>query len=112
MTGLWITSGVCVLLAVLLFCGRCGFIIIGYNTAPPEVKEKYDKKKLHRAVGILFLVLAAMTAALAVWYELLQKVYGYAAVIAIAACMFYCLGYCKKPEENAPEDGADKPGQV
>ena len=46
MTGLWITSGVCVLLAVLLFCGRCGFIIIGYNTAPPEVKEKYDKKKL------------------------------------------------------------------
>ena len=41
MTGLWITAGVCVLLAILLFCGKCSFIIIGYNTAPPEVKAYF-----------------------------------------------------------------------
>ena len=114
MIGLWITAGICVLLAILLFCGKCGFIIIGYNIAPPEVKAKYNKKKLYRAVGIMFLVLAAMTAVLAVWYEPLKKIYSYAAVIAIAACMFYCLGYCKYPEAEPPaedrpeEDGSDR----
>lgn len=109
MTGLWITAGVCVLLAILLFCGKCSFIIIGYNTAPPEVKAKYNKKKLHRAVGILFLVLAAMTAVTAMYFELLKTVYSYAAVIAIVACMFYCLGYCKYPEETQEQEaGAEE----
>jgi hypothetical protein len=108
MTGLWITAGLCVLMAVLLFCGKGGFIIIGYNTAPPEVKATFNRKKLYRAVGVLFLVLAAMTAAAAMWFELLHKVYTYAMVIAIAACMFYCLGYCRTQQDGAGQDDKEK----
>ena len=43
------------------------------------------------------------------YFELLKTVYSYAAVIAIVACMFYCLGYCKYPEETQEQEaGAEE----
>lgn len=102
MTGLWITAAVCVGLAILFFCGKGGFLIMGYNTAPPEEKKRYDKKKMFRAMGVLMLVLAAMTVAFALYYEPLKKFYTYGMVGAILVCMFYILGCCKE-KDGDPE---------
>ena len=105
MIGLWITAAVCVVLAIVFFCGKGGFLIMIYNTAPPEVKAKYRKKRLFRAMGILMLAIAAMTVALALYFEQLQKLYTYGVVGELLICMFYVLGYCKEDDgtdENRP----------
>jgi uncharacterized BrkB/YihY/UPF0761 family membrane protein len=107
MIGLWITAAVCVALALLFFSGRGGFLIMGYNTAPPEKKALYHKDKLFRAVGVLMLVLAAMTAALALYYEPLKRLYTYGVVGAILVCMFYVLQCCRE-EDSAPSQPEEK----
>ena len=59
---LWAIS-ISVLLVLAIFglvfrAGKGAFLIAGYNTAPKEEKERMDEKKLCKAVGNLFLILA------------------------------------------------------
>ena len=59
---LW-TISIVVLLVLAIFglvfrAGKGAFLIAGYNTAPKEEKERIDEKKLCKAVGNLFLILA------------------------------------------------------
>ena len=61
MMPLIIIVGTILLLAILglvLRSGKGAFLIAGYNTASKEEKEKTDEKKLCKAVGNLFLILA------------------------------------------------------
>lgn len=56
-----INTGIILMLAVfgLVFrAGKGAFLIAGYNTASKEEKDKIDEKKLCKAVGNLFLILA------------------------------------------------------
>ncbi len=48
-----------VLLAIVFFCGKCAFLIAGYNTASPEEKANVDEKALCRAMGGMMLACAA-----------------------------------------------------
>lgn len=57
-----INVGTILLLAIfglVIRSGKGAFLIAGYNTASKEEKEKTDEKKLCKAVGNLFLSLAA-----------------------------------------------------
>ena len=47
-----------VILGLVFRAGKGAFLIAGYNTAPKEEKDKIDEKKLCKAVGNLFLILA------------------------------------------------------
>ena len=37
-----------IVFAIIFYKGKGGFLMAGYNTAPKEVKAKYDIKKLNR----------------------------------------------------------------
>jgi len=45
-------------LGALLFSGRGGFLIAGFNTLTPEERAKYDQKALCRFVGKLLFALS------------------------------------------------------
>lgn len=60
----WIIVGIFIILSVVLISGRGSWLIAGYNTASEEEKEKYDEKKLCRAVGVMLLLIALATAGL------------------------------------------------
>lgn len=57
----WIVWGVFVVLVTIsatLLSGHGANLIVGYNTASKEKKEKYDEKKLCRVIGIGMLIIA------------------------------------------------------
>lgn len=60
-----ITMAVFVLLGVTFSCGKGGSLIAGYNTSPPQEKEKYDERALCRAMGRLMFALAACAGVMA-----------------------------------------------
>lgn len=47
-------------LSVVFFCGKGSVLISGYNTLSPDEKEKYDEKKLCKAVGVVCAVCFVM----------------------------------------------------
>lgn len=62
---LLILALVFLVIAIFLFTGKGAWLIAGYNTASQAERDKYDKKKLCRAVGLLCLLCCAMMCALA-----------------------------------------------
>ena len=69
MAGIIVDGVLCVLclaISAILLSGHGAWLIAGYNTASKEEKEKYDSKKLCRAVGTFMLLPAVMTAGLGV----------------------------------------------
>ncbi len=49
-----------VVLAVFLFFGKGGWLIAGFNTASPEEKSHFDRKKLCRAFSVVCLVISLL----------------------------------------------------
>ncbi len=47
-------------MGILLFQGKCSWLIAGYNTLSKEEKEKYDERKLCRGTSIVCLVISIM----------------------------------------------------
>lgn len=67
MTSIIIDGVLCVLcfmLSAVFLSGHGSALIAGYNTASNKEKEKYDSKKLCRAVGVFMLLPAVITAGL------------------------------------------------
>lgn len=58
-------AGVFLVMGVFLLFGKGSWLIAGYNTATPEEKAKYDRKKLCRATGVLCEIICAMLGAMA-----------------------------------------------
>lgn len=48
------------IIGIFLFNGKGKWLIAGYNTASKEEKQKYDEKKLCRAMSLLCMVCCAM----------------------------------------------------
>lgn len=48
------------ILSIVLFCGKGGWLIAGYNTMDDEEKQKFDEKKLCKAAGFVCLVCCIM----------------------------------------------------
>ena len=53
---------VCIVLSILIFIGKCDFLIAGYNTASKEEKAKYHTKRIRFVLGTCFLLLAGLMA--------------------------------------------------
>lgn len=51
----WIVFGLFVLITISLLSGKGAWLIAGYNTMSKEEKESFDKKKLSKFAGVLFL---------------------------------------------------------
>lgn len=85
------------LIALLLFTGKGSWLIAGYNTSSKEEKEKYDQKKLCRAMGIMCATIAVMTGILA-WIddESYATIYAIVLCIIVITTLFYANTKCKK----------------
>ncbi len=51
----WIVFGLFVLITISLLSGKGAWLIAGYNTMSKEEKDRYDKEKLSKLVGVLLL---------------------------------------------------------
>ena len=60
-------------LSVLFFMGKGKNLIAGYNTMSEKEKSQYDENKLLRSMGIIALICAVMTYALAVFGYLVER---------------------------------------
>lgn len=85
------------IMSLLFFIGKGGFLIAGYNTAPKEEKEKYDDKKLNKAMGIMTTTLAAfMGLMLLVNSELYEMIIGILTTVALIPGLIYMNTKCMK----------------
>ncbi|QLY78206.1 DUF3784 domain-containing protein [Clostridium intestinale] len=66
MNKMWIMVALFSLLTIVLFSGKGGFLIAGYNTASKEERAKYNEKKLGRVMGsgmgVITIIIAAIPA--------------------------------------------------
>lgn len=72
---IWLVFALLAVLSIVLLSGHGENLIAGYNTASPEDKEKYDKKKLCRVMGVglaviavLLLIMAILISSLPSWF--------------------------------------------
>ena len=90
-------SVIFLLISLSLFTGKGSWLIAGYNTASKKEKEKYDKQKLCRVMGIMCAIIAAMTGILA-WLndESYAMIYGIILCIVVITTVFYVNTKCKR----------------
>lgn len=55
---LLVLIGLFVVLGIVFINGKGSFLIAGYNTAPPEEKEKYDEVALCKFMGKMMFVIS------------------------------------------------------
>ena len=94
---------ICIMAVVFLFLsitfliGKGSWLIAGYNTSSKEEKEKYDEKKLCRAMGIMCAVLAVLTGLLALLdKESLAMIYFIMLCIIVIITLVFVNTKCKK----------------
>lgn len=58
----WLVVIILSIASVLVFSGKGGFIIAGFNTASKDEREKYDRKRLNFIVGGGFSLMTVMLA--------------------------------------------------
>ena len=58
----WLIIAILIVISIILLTGKGSFIIAGYNLLPKEVKEKYNKKRLCRIIGIGALIMTLFAA--------------------------------------------------
>ena len=93
----WVLWAVIVLFAILsavLLSGRGGFLIAGYNTAPPEEKARYDAKKLCRVTGAGMTVITLLLLVMALLEEVLPAGFLFAALGVMLADVLFLLIAC------------------
>lgn len=90
------------ILAICLFLGHGAWLIAGYNTMSPEEQQKYDKKKVCRATGIVCFACCALLLVLAylgyrVKYcgmdESLMLPYALGSVVVLMICVAAAMIY-------------------
>ena len=93
-------------LSIVLLLGKGGFLIAGWNTAPQEVKDLYDEKKMCRVMGFGLLVISAATLVLAVFTDVLFYVAVYLAVVlAATGVMVWLINTKCKKDLPKPKSG-------
>ncbi len=80
-------GGICLLLGFLMLRFKLTNLIAGYNTASRGEKEKYDKDKLARYVGIMMLSMGAVLVA----GGLLYLLFGQWLILASSWGMFLAI---------------------
>ena len=55
---IWLTSGLLLVISIILLCGRGSFMIAGFNTMSKAKKARYNVVGLCRLIGIVTLLIA------------------------------------------------------
>ena len=88
------------IISIVLISGRGSWLVSGYNTAPKEEKEKYDRKKLCRVTGTGLGVITVLILFMGLFENVLPAGFLYAAVgIILADALLIVVGcntICKK----------------
>ena len=97
----WFLFALFAILAIILFSGRGGILIAGYNTASKEKQAKYDEKKLGRVTGSAMTVIAVMFLVMALGFQsidsnVLYLVMGTVIVITCIITVVLCNTICRK----------------
>ena len=96
----WIVFAIFAVLSITLLSGHGSWVISGYNTATKEEKEKYDKKKLCRTMGIGMSIIAILALIMGVLENILSAFFVYIAlgIILIDVAVIIILGntLCRK----------------
>lgn len=93
---MYIVAGLMFVLSIILLSGRGSWLIAGYNTMSKEQQNKYDRKKLTRATGIM-LIIASVTI-LALSFTLINTIVFLIIVfVAVIMTIIYTNKYCLKP---------------
>lgn len=63
----FLLAGLFLVQSVVLFLGKGGWLIAGYNTLSDEEKKKYNEKKLCKTTGFICLSVAIFLGALGLY---------------------------------------------
>ena len=97
---LWVLLLVLAIISIVLISGHGSWLVSGYNTAPKEEKEKYDRKKLCRVTGTGLGVVTVLIFFMGLFENVLPAGFLYAAIgIILADALLIVIGcntICKK----------------
>lgn len=101
---MYILAGLMFVLSIILLSGRGSWLIAGYNTMSKEEQNKYDRKKLTRATGMMLIIISI--AMLALSFSLINAIF-FSIVIFVSAIIMiiYTNKYCLIP--NADNEVTD-----
>jgi len=54
---IWIIVGIFSIITMILLCGKCSFLVAGYNMMSKYEKDKYDEKKVCKGAGVPMLLI-------------------------------------------------------
>lgn len=99
MTAMYILAGLMFVLSIILLSGRGSWLIAGYNTMSKEQQNKYDRKKLTRATGMLSIITSIAT--LALGFSLINAII-FLIVVFVSAIItiIYTNKYCLKSDSD------------
>ncbi|MHB8127318.1 MAG: DUF3784 domain-containing protein [Desulfitobacteriaceae bacterium] len=111
MIAIYILAGLMIVLSIILLSGRGSWLIAGYNTMSKEQQNKYDKKKLTMATGIMLLITSI--AMLALVFSLINTIIFLIIVfVSVIMIIIYTNKYCLKPViDNEEADSIIKTGK-
>ena len=96
MIAMYILAGLMFVLSIILLSGRGSWLIAGYNTMSKEQQNKYDRKKLTRATGMMLII--ASIAILALGFSLINTIVFLIIVFAsVIMTIIYTNNCCLKP---------------
>ena len=99
----WIMFAIFAAVTVFLLSGRGGAIVAGYKTLRKHEREKYDKKKLSRVVGLGMAVITLMILLQTLFMHIIPATFVFLFVaLTIIDCIFIvvlCNKVCHRKEE-------------
>lgn len=97
---LWALIPILAIISILLISGHGSWLVSGYNTAPKEEKEKYDRKKLCRVTGVGLGVITVLIFFMGLFEDVLPAGFLYVSLgIILADALLIVVGcntICKK----------------
>ncbi|MBZ9689881.1 DUF3784 domain-containing protein [Clostridium estertheticum] len=71
----WIIVGIFSIITMILLCGKCSFLVAGYNMMSKDAKEKYDEKKVCKGAGVTMLLINLPLIFIALYFQLFTSGY-------------------------------------
>ncbi len=90
---LWCVFALIAVMSALMLSGHGDKLIAGYNTASQEEREKYDRRKLGRVIGLGLAAIAVLVLVMAIWVEVLPAsfIYIFLAVVIVDSIVMIAL---------------------
>jgi len=95
----YLLAGLMFVLSIILLSGRGSWLIAGYNTMSKEQQNKYDRKKLTRATGMMLIITSIALLALA--FSLINAIVFLIIVfVSVIMTIIYTNKYGLKPDSD------------